>query len=165
MVGFRGSVTDTIVRRYVNGKHQVNKSELLSQFKTALFDRKNRVNFDDRLDYAPNEAGIYGVFSEGTLVYVGESGCVRKRMRDIGSTYNHTLRRTIGTDMFKSLPDYQPASSKKKFPERMENLLNEHFSNLEVSFVSIDFGRTETEEYLVENLKPRYNKKKKRKLT
>ncbi|WP_140204438.1 hypothetical protein [Vibrio parahaemolyticus] len=138
----------------------MNKSELLSQFKAALLDRKNRVNFDDRLNHAPNEAGIYGVFSEDRLVYVGESGCVRKRMRDIGSTYNHTLRRTIGTEMFESLPDYQPASSKKKFPEKMENLLNEHFSNLEVSFVSIDFGRTETEEYLVENLEPRYNKKK-----
>ena len=136
----------------------MNRSELLNQFKDELLNPKNRVNFNERLDSAPNEAGVYGVFSKDTLVYVGESGCVKKRMRDMGSTRNHTLRRTIGNEKFKSHPDYQPASSKKKFPEQLEYLLNEYFYNLKVSFASIDFGRTETEEYLIENLKPRYRK-------
>ncbi|HHX8438351.1 TPA: GIY-YIG nuclease family protein [Vibrio diabolicus] len=143
----------------------MNKNELLSHFRVALLAPENRVKFDQRLEYAPSEAGIYGVFSEGTLIYVGESGCVQKRMGDIGNTRKHTLRRTIGADLFMSLSDYQAATSKNKFPERIESLLNEHFSQLEMSFVPVDFGRTETEEYLVEELEPKYNKKKKRKFT
>ncbi|MCW8332015.1 hypothetical protein MD588_24795 [Photobacterium sp. SDRW27] len=141
----------------------MDKTTILEKYKSALLHENKRVPFSSRLEHAPNAAGIYGVFLGHELIYVGESGCVKKRMRDVGSTYNHTLRRSIGAENFHGLPDYVPATSKRKFPDHIEALLDEYFSGLMVSFVEIDFGRTETEEYLVELLSPKYNKKKKRK--
>jgi hypothetical protein len=64
----------------------------------------------------PTKAGVYAVFDGKRLIYVGETGSLRGRMKDLRDTRNHTLRRQIGAAKFSDRNGYQPATSKRKSP-------------------------------------------------
>lgn len=109
-------------------------------------------------------AGVYVFFENGKICYVGETGCLRKRMNDILDTRNHTIRRNIGTQHFCHFEDYEKAGPSKKYSENIEKLLNKMIcKNLQVSVLPINFGRKEFEEYLFSKYKPDYNLRGKRK--
>ena len=108
----------------------------------------------------PSKAGVYSVFDLKKLIYVGESGSLKGRMRDLLDTRNHTLRRRLGSELFNTRHDYFPASTKDKFPETIENLLNKYMSKkLSVLAISVVLGRKEIEEALVASKKPKFNSK------
>jgi len=143
----------------------MNVIEILKKYEDRIFCEK-RVAFS--LIYkgevvAPNLPGIYVFFKDNDVVYVGESGCILSRMRDVKRTVNHTLRRAIGKLQFSSVEGYVRATSKKKYPEHIEEMVTDYMFALGVVFLPIEFGRTETEEYLVEKYNPTYNTKRKRK--
>ncbi|MEH7130711.1 hypothetical protein V7103_21175 [Neobacillus drentensis] len=108
---------------------------------------------------APDVAGCYFVWEGEHLVYIGETGNLRKRMRDLKNTLNHTLRRKIGSAMFSYHPEYKPASSKRKFTETIEQgITNYCKTHLTVSYIPLTIGRKEVEEtFLNRNPKPKYN--------
>jgi len=109
-------------------------------------------------------AGVYAVKEEGIICYVGESGNIKKRMRDLLDTRNHSLRRTIGGVRFAGKEGYEMATPSRKFPPQFEEELNAVFEdNFEVSAIEVLIGRKELEERLVEKLKPKYNTREKRK--
>lgn len=109
-------------------------------------------------------AGVYAVKEEGIICYVGETGNIKKRMRDLLDTRNHSLRRTIGCARFAEQKGYEIATPSRKFPPQFEEELNRVFEdNFEVSAIEVPIGRKELEERLVEKLKPKYNKREKRK--
>lgn len=86
----------------------------------ALLKNANAIPFQCSRDWANQftyEAGIYSVFDKKKLIYVGESGSLKGRMRDLLDTRNHTLRRRLGSELFNTRDDYFPANTKHKFPE------------------------------------------------
>ena len=112
----------------------------------------------------PSCAGIYIVFEKGKLVYVGETGNLKDRMKDLGRTVNHTLRRAVGNEKFCYIKGWEKATSKRRFNDKIEKLITGYFrKNMEVSFLAIPLGRKELEEWIIEKFKPHYNKKEGRK--
>ncbi|MFK7946621.1 MAG: GIY-YIG nuclease family protein [Saprospiraceae bacterium] len=109
-------------------------------------------------------AGVYLIREEGKICYVGETGSLRQRMKDLLDTRNHSLRRTVGNKRFVDLEDYKQGTASKKFPPRLEAELNKIFEdNFEVTTIVVKIGRKELEERLVEKYQPIYNKRGKRK--
>jgi hypothetical protein len=86
----------------------------------------------------PPLAGVYAIWDtqSGKPVYVGETSGLLARMGDLGRTPNHTFRR-IARKKFNAASATEPA---------LNDLLADRF---EISFVTIAFGRTELEEYLI----------------
>jgi len=69
-------------------------------------------------------AGVYMIKEEGEICYVGETGSLRKRMKDLLDTRNHSLRRTIGNKRFSDKEGYEVGTASKKFPVKFEEELN-----------------------------------------
>lgn len=108
-------------------------------------------------------AGVYAVREEGKICYVGESGNLKKRMRDFLDTRNHSLRRLIGSIKFAGQEGYEKSTPSLKFPPKFEEELDRLLEdNFEVSAVALPLGRKELEERLVEKYKPIYNIRSKR---
>lgn len=108
----------------------------------------------------PLEAGVYIFREDGEICYVGETGSLKGRMTDILNTQNHTIRRNIGEVNFSNVPNYQKASSKKKFPENIEKLVDEWMeTKMTLTTLTIPLGRKELEERMYEKFTPKYNLK------
>ena len=66
-------------------------------------------------------------------------------MKDLKNTYNHTLRRKLGFLFFENA-----LLTGNKFSPDIENRLNLIFENcINVSFITVNFGRSEIENYLI----------------
>lgn len=114
----------------------------------------------------PNEAGVYAIKDGAHLVYIGETGNLQGRMKDLLDSRHHTLRRTIGHKLFADMEGYSPATTKKKFPPHIEKRVDEHIhKNLSVAFLKVSLGRKELEELIETEIKieVRLNKRGKRK--
>jgi len=143
----------------------MNVEKIIKEYEETIFCRSNRKPFDISTKWAKHiteKASIYAFFEKGKIVYVGESRSLKARMRDVRRTVNHTLRRNIGVKLFSHIKGYEKATSKQKFPEHIEQKVNEYMETLHVVVVPILFGRTEIEEYLVYKHKPKFNTKTKR---
>lgn len=105
----------------------------------------NRTNFES----FPNYPGVYALFFNNELVYIGETADIKKRMKDLKKTYNHTFRRKLGFHFFEDAK-----IEGQKFSDIIENRLNLIFNNyITVSFIEVNFGRTEIENYLIQSYK------------
>jgi hypothetical protein len=108
----------------------------------------------------PNEPGVYIFRLDDTIIYVGETGSIRGRMKDLTDTRNHTLRRSIGTKLYALRPDFTKPSSKNRFCDAIEAELNAFISSrLTVSFLHVALGRKELEEKFFASHSPEYNVK------
>jgi hypothetical protein len=96
------------------------------------------------------------------LVYVGESGSLSGRVTDMLNSRHHTVRRSLGELRFKNEPGYKKATSSIKYPEHIENLVQETMKSFKISVLPIPFGRKEFEEYIESKHKPELNRKGKR---
>lgn len=116
---------------------------LLTQDKIEFtFDRKWSSNF-------PDAPGIYTIFDNNSLVYIGESANVKERMKEIKRTVNHTFRKKL----CRKLHGKQPIE-KSRYPSKIEKALDEYYKkNLTFSAVELQFGRLETETYLINKYK------------
>lgn len=95
--------------------------------------------------------GVYFLYDYHELIYVGESGNLFGRMKDLNRTLNHTFRRSLGEAKYSTHKKYFKASSKKKFDVEIELLLDEYVQgNITVSYLHIDIGRKEFEEWMQE---------------
>ena len=130
---------------------------------------KNRVKINLSYSWAnifPQEPGVYVAWEEGERnpVYVGETGNVRGRMKDLLDSRHHTLRRNIGKNNFSKEAGYRDANSKNKFPEHIEKKVDEWLEKkIRLSIILTKLGRKELEELLCEKYKPKYNIKGRRK--
>lgn len=110
--------------------------------------------------------GVYFIFENSELKYVGETGSLNGRMADLLNTKNHTLRRSIGERLFSKEKGYQKASSKQSLIPKIEKKLNEYIeANLLVSCLALEIGRKEFEEWVMDS-NPNlvfYNKRRARK--
>lgn len=112
----------------------------------------------------PKIPAVYIIRYKKIIVYAGETGNLRGRMKDFCNTKNHTLRRSVGAEQFAEHPGYYKATSKDSYCEEIELLLNSYLSkNLTIACLPVDLGRKELEEYIIREQEPRYNKKGQRK--
>ena len=100
-----------------------------------------------RQNTIPDSPGIYALFEkENKLLYIGESGNLRKRMSEINRTVNHSFRKQIGHQKFNGI------KTSKKFSDLVESKLDEFFNEeLYVAFIEVYFGRLEIEAFLIYN--------------
>ncbi len=129
--------------------------ELLEHYEKELVQNESgRINLDfnsEWLKIHTEAAGVYAIFEDGELIYVGETGCLRKRLKDLWNTRHHSLRRTVGHKLFSNRKNYIKATSKIKYPDSWEEELVIYLKNLEIKALPVPFGRKEIEEYLVSN--------------
>lgn len=114
-----------------------------------------------RKEVVPDFPGVYALFeNQDSLLYIGETGNLRERMSDICRTVNHTFRRQLACKRFGA------TKTSKKFDPDIELILDAFFEEkLHVSFIRVNFGRMEIEEFLVAKYqKILLNSEKKRKL-
>lgn len=103
---------------------------------------------DWRSENIPAFPGVYALYEKTdedyVLLYIGETGSLKERMSDICRTVNHTFRGQLGQKRFNGI------KSKKKFDIEIESMLDSFFDDkLYLSFIKVNFGRTEIESYLV----------------
>lgn len=110
----------------------------------------------------PDGSGVYMLFEDGKLVYVGESGSLSGRLTDMLNSRHHTVRRALGEIRFKDVPGYAKATSSIKYPERIEKMVEETMRSFKICVLPIPFGRKEFEEYAEAKHKPELNRKGKR---
>ena len=113
----------------------------------------------------PSKAGVYALKEANEIVYVGETGNLRGRMTDLLDSRHHTVRRSIGKKFFAHHEGFIQATTKNKFPDHIENLVNRHISNnLRIAFLPVSLGRKELEEFIEKNIKEdiKLNKRGKR---
>ncbi len=103
------------------------------------------------LKVIPPHAGVYLIWFENDMCYVGETGNLKKRMKDLMKTYNHTFRRKLGEKYFSNHPSFYKATSKKKFSDEIESQLNDLMqTKCKISFLATSLGRKELEELVQE---------------
>lgn len=132
-----------------------------------LINKDNRVKFSLLRNQCDEEnAGVYCFFIDDELKYIGESGCIKKRINDLLNTKNHTFRRSLGELYFSSNKLYTKASSTSSYHQDIEILLGEKMNtHISFSFIPMKIGRKEFEEWFQEHFKEFefLNKRKKRK--
>lgn len=102
------------------------------------FDRNWSSNF-------PNKAGIYAIFDENTLVYIGETANLKERMKEVKRTYNHSFRRKLGKFLVEG-----SKVVKGKFEETLELRLNDYYlDRIHFVYKELNFGRLEVESHLI----------------
>lgn len=142
---------------------------IMQELENLLFKKNKRKRIDLTLDWIkkmPSEPGIYAVFEKDKLVYIGESGNIKGRMKDLRDSRHHQLRRNIGKIKFSDIEGYIDANSKVKFPEHIDNEIDNYLNRkCLVSILPLYFGRKEFEEYIFSKyeLFKCFNKKGKRK--
>lgn len=98
---------------------------------------------------APTEAGVYVIIENKKIIYVGESGNLQGRMTDLLDSRHHTVRRTIGKKHYFNVKGFKSATSKKKFPPHIEDLVNDHIcKRCYMSYLEVPIGRKELEEFI-----------------
>ena len=114
------------------------EQQLLSQERVSFsFDRNWSSNF-------PNKPGIYAIFDNSELRYIGETADLKERMKDVKRTVNHTFRRKLGK------AEFNGTLVKRKFTKDIETRLNDYYlSNLTFVGIPVHFGRIEIETYLI----------------
>lgn len=102
------------------------------------FDRNWSSNF-------PSKAGIYVIFDEDKLVYIGETANLKERMKEVKRTYNHSFRRKLGRFIIEGAK-----ISKGKFEETLEIKLNDYYlDRIHFVYKELNFGRLEVESHLI----------------
>ena len=99
--------------------------------------RKRPFTSDTWAAEVPSAPGVYALWRQdsGALVHVGETANLRKRMRDLGRSVNHTARRKIAARLGLD------AVSEQERSRAMRDVFC-------VSYLPVELGRAELEEYL-----------------
>lgn len=145
----------------------INPEQYLQEL-TEILENKNRIKYQHirqwaKLHQIPNSEGVYAVYNDNKLCYVGETACLYKRMNDMFDSRNHTIRRTIAQKEFSAKEGYIKPTSHNKADEQTESSINEFMEKLEIAYIEVKLGRTELEEFIMRKYDPIYNIKRKRK--
>ena len=136
---------------------QNNYNNLLVEGETAFLKQKYLNWYDAN---PPNNAGIYLVqhIKDG-LIYIGESSNIYKRYKThSGTTYFSALRRHIGTDILNFFLKSKNGR-KRYFTDSEDSMVNIYLKKCKISYMKINFGRFELEEYLIRKYHPLLNRK------
>ena len=133
-------MTDIEIQKYLEGLY--NQIQNAKKWKVELTTEWKK--------QFPNFKGVYCIFDNTGMIYVGETSNIRERMGHLMNSRHHTLRRTLGEKYFSDREGFEKATSKKKFgPKQVEEDLEKYMRmNLTVAFIEVKLGRKELEEYI-----------------
>jgi hypothetical protein len=129
---------------------EIKKEIILENIEYHLLNNeKLKFSYDTKWNIKfPDSAGIYAIFENSKLIYIGQTSELRSRMSDIRRTYNHTFRKKLGILRLKG------KIIKNKFSDEIEEKLNTYMvDKLYFTYYEVPFGRLEVETFLVEKYK------------
>lgn len=151
-----------IMASVVENQNEEEISNYLESTAAKLSDPINAIPLTRKTSF-PDKPGIYCIFEKNALIYAGETGSIKSRMKDIFRTMNHSFRRSLGKRKFAEIPDVMSASSKSNFPPEVELQLTEFMeSNLLVKVMPALIGRKEIEERIIGNHTTLFNSRGRR---
>ncbi len=127
--------------------------EYFSFLKCFLFQKDNILSPEEikKRIKKGDGSGVYFIFDNGNLCYVGESGSLFGRLKDFHRTLNHTFRRSLGEAKYSDHLNYKKATSTNKFCDEIEDLLDSYIKgNIRISYKPILIGRKEFEDWMQE---------------
>ncbi|MDA0149538.1 hypothetical protein [Vibrio sp. LaRot3] len=109
--------------------------KFLSEIEAELSYAEKHIPFLDgwRNDF-PDHGGVYVIWEGSTPVYVGETSGIRSRMADLMRPYNHAFTKKI-----KSKYGFKELGTLRKYITE----------NYKMSYIPVELGRAEIEEYLI----------------
>lgn len=132
-----------------NKAMEYSKSDIISfvdNFEKELV-QAEKINFSFDRNWSskfPSKAGIYAIFDEDKLVYVGETANLKERMKEVKRTYNHSFRKKLGRFLIEGAK-----VTKGKFEETLELKLNDYYvDRVKFTYKELNFGRLEVESHL-----------------
>lgn len=82
----------------------------------------------------PDHGGVYAIWKKDTPIYVGETSGLSSRMSDLMRPVNHAFTKKVSSET--EIIDL--------------NELRKHITeNYKLSYIEVDFGRSEIEEFLI----------------
>ncbi|GEM_PF-3335678 len=105
--------------------------------------------------------GVYLVFEDQKLAYVGESADIQERLAELGSIHNHPLPRHIVERHYRGLWRRRRTMDPGKFRTAVRTKAHAWMQkHMKVAYLELPLGRAELEDYIVPRLnkKRRYNK-------
>lgn len=145
---------------------QEQKDIFIQEMEQILFtkEKKSVLLTKEWLKQFDIKAGVYALFEGDSICYIGETGCLKKRMRDMFDSRNHVIRRKLGSTLFSNYKGYIKANASNKHDDQTEILVEDYMkTKLRLVCLPILFGRKEFEEYITERYKPEYNTRGQRK--
>ena len=107
----------------------------LLEYEQKLINAQKHIFFNDKWkEIFPNHSGVYVVWEKEQPIYVGETSGLKSRMSDIMRPINHAFTKKI-------------SNSKKIF--NLKELRKFMSENYKLSYIEVDLGRSEIEEYLI----------------
>jgi hypothetical protein len=107
----------------------------LLEYEKKLTDIERHIFFNDKWQQTfPNHSGVYVVWEKEQPIYVGETSGLQSRMSDIMRPINHAFTKKI---------------SYKFNISKLNELRNFMSKNYKLSYITVDLGRSEIEEYLI----------------
>ncbi|GIT97518.1 GIY-YIG nuclease family protein [Sulfurovum sp. TSL1] len=113
-----------------------------TNIQNILFDYEKRLSSSQRYvlfqnnwkNIFPDYSGVYVIWENEKPIYVGETSGLKSRMSDLMRPINHAFTKKI---------------DKKIEATSLEELRRYMNTNYKLSYISIDLGRSEIEEYLI----------------
>ena len=99
--------------------------EYLQKLENELLDDDNFQEIGLTKDWSltiPPVAGVYILKDRDKIVYVGETGNLRARMRDFLDSRQHSVRRTLGKNLFSEHHGFIQATTSLKFSHEVEGV-------------------------------------------
>jgi len=107
----------------------------LLEYEQKLINAQKHIFFNDKWkEIFPNHSGVYVIWEKEQPIYVGETSGLKSRMSDIMRPINHAFTKKI-------------SNSKKIFD--LKELRKFMLENYKLSYIEVDLGRSEIEEYLI----------------
>ena len=147
----------------------MNAENYLLELEKELLDNDNFQEIkltNDWVSRIPNEPGVYVLKEKSTIIYVGETGSLSARMKDLLDSRHHSVRRTLGQKLFSNHKDFSQATIRSKFPVEIEGLLDKYIiNNISLAIKVTTIGRKELEERIENKIvkESKLNKRGKRK--
>jgi hypothetical protein len=132
--------------------------EEIDAVEERLLEPDRRWRFDRDLPWHfKNKPGVYAIFVGGVVAYFGETRSLKRRMRNLKRSDNHTFRRKMGNKLFKGRAGFRALGKGECFSAELEAELSAHMDkHVHVCGVHVRFGRKEIEEYLNDNRRPEF---------
>ena len=109
--------------------------------------------------HVPNEGGIYLIYYNNELIYIGETSCISERIKThSGQTYFSAFRRNCGTILL-NFTLKEKNGKKRYFTEEEDSQIDSFLKQCTIVPFPVSIGRGELEERLIKEFSPLLNKK------